>query len=140
MSEQISSVEGLRDCFRRSILQSVQKCQETRGSYFSRLLRSQTTNTWVDVGPNVQTLPVESTLFLLRGSWQFIIYPHAVGQFETAHAQIATLASTIALAIPQGATVEAAFEFPPTEVSASGERMTCLFKGVVRKHPPEAAT
>jgi hypothetical protein len=140
MPERIPSVVELRDLFRRSILQSVQKCQETGGSYFGRLLCSHTSTPWVDVEPNVQILQVEPTLFLLRGAWQFIIDPHTVGQIEVAQAQIAVLASTIALLIPQGATVEAAFEFPPSEASTSGERMACLFKGVVREHPPETAT
>ncbi len=137
MPEQIPSVAELRNSFRRLIIRSVPKCQETGGSYFGRLLRSQTSAPWIDVGPNVQTLQVEPTLFLVRASWQFTLDPHAVTQSDVAQAQVVALAATIVSAIPQGATVEAAFEFPPTEVTSTGKQVTCLFKGVVRKHPPE---
>jgi hypothetical protein len=86
---------------------------------------------WGEIGPNVQAIQVAETEFLIRGSWQYTIDLRTTGQFEIAQAQINEVASLLASAVPPGETVKGTFDFPPTETSASGERLTCSFRGVV---------
>ena len=83
-------------------------------------------------GPNVQAIQATETDFLIRGSWQYTIDPGAKNQLRIAQTQIIEIASLLASAVPQGEPVKGAFDFPRSETSASGEKVTCSFKGVVR--------
>jgi hypothetical protein len=132
----IPSVALLRDTFRRAVKQALGKCEETHPGYYQSRCRSLATAPWAGIGPNVQSIRVAETEFLLRGSWQYTIDPSAKGQFEIAQAQINQVAALLASTVPHGEPVKGTFDFPPTETSASGERLTCSFRGVVRSQVP----
>ena len=132
MSFEIPSVEFLRNRFRRAVKQAFENCQETYcGCYRSRC-RLLANAPWVEIGPNVQAIQATETEFLIRGSWQYTIDPSTKDQFEIAQTQINEVASRLASAVPQGEPVKGTFDFPPSETSASGEKVTCSFGGVVR--------
>ena len=130
----ISSVELLRDTFRRAVKQALEKCEETHPSYYRSRCRSLASAPWVEIGPNVQAIQATETDFLIRGSWQYIIDRHTDGQLQIAQAQIRQITAILASAVPHGEPVKVTFDFPPTDVSAGGERVTCSFVGVVRGH------
>ena len=132
----IPSVALLRDTFRRAVTQALEKCEETHCGYFRSRCRFLASTPWVVIGPNVQAIQSAETEFLIRGSWQYTIDPRTKGQFEIALAQITQVASLLASAVPHGQPVKGTFDFPPTEISASGERVTCSFRGVVRSQVP----
>jgi hypothetical protein len=127
----IPSVELLRDTFRRAVKQALEKCEETHPSHYRSHCRSLGSAPWVEIGPNVQAIQGVETEFLIRASWQYIIDPRTQGQLQIAQAQIKEIASLLASAVPHGEPVKGTFDFPPTETSASGERVTCSFRGVV---------
>lgn len=128
----IPSVETLRDTFLRAVKQALGKCEETHISYYGSRFRSLTSTPWVEIGPNVQVIQMEGAECLIRGSWQYVINRHADGQLQIARAQIRQITEILAAAVPHGEPVKVTFDFPPTDVSASGERVTCSFVGVVR--------
>ncbi len=135
----IPSVALLRDTFRRAVKQALEKCEETHPSHYRSRCRAPAGTPWVELGPNVQALQVAETEFLLRGSWQWTIDPAAKSQLQIAQAQIQEIASLLASAVPHGEPVKATFDFPPTETSANGEKVTCSFRGVVRGQVPCSA-
>jgi hypothetical protein len=132
----IPSVALLRDTFRRAVKQALVKCEETHPGHYQSRCRSLATAPWDEIGPNVQAIQVAETEFLIRGSWQYTIDLFTKGQFEIAQAQIDEVASLLASAVPHGETVKGTFAFPPTETSASGESLTCSFRGVVCDQVP----
>jgi hypothetical protein len=132
----IPSVEFLRDTFRRAVKQALEGCEETHPSYYAGRCRFLTSTLWVEIGPNIQVIQATETEFLVRGSWQYTIDPRTKGQFEIAQAQINKVVSLLASAVPQGDPVKGNFDFPPTETLASGERVTCSFRGVVHGQVP----
>jgi hypothetical protein len=93
----------------------------------------------VEIGPNVQAIQATETEFLIRGSWQYTIDPRTKDQFQIAQAQINEIASRLASAVPHGEPVKGTFDFPPSETLASGEKVTCSFRGVVRSQIPDRA-
>ena len=127
----IPSVELLRDRFRRAVKQALEKCEETHCGHYGSRCRFLASAQWVEIGPNVQAIQATETDFLIRGSWQYTIDPSAKDQFQIAQAQIDEIASLLASVVPQGESVKGTFDFPPSEISASGERVTCSFRGVV---------
>jgi len=139
MSYGIPSVALLRDTFRRAVKQALGKCEETHTSYYRSRCRFLASTPWVDLGPNVQAIQVAETEFLIRGSWQYTVDLHAKDQFQIAQAQANEVASLLASAVPHGEPVKGTFDFPPTETSASGERVTCSFRGVVCGQVPHLA-
>ena len=120
----------LRDTFRRAIKQALGNCEEAHPSYYRSRCRSLANASWAEIGPNVQAIQVAETEFLLRGSWQFTIDRSTKNQLQIAKAQISEMASLLASAVPHGKPVKATFDFPPTEISASDEKITCSFRGV----------
>jgi hypothetical protein len=132
----IPSVALLRDTFRRAVKQALEKCEETHPGHYQHRCRSLATAPWAEIGPNVRAIQVAETEFLIRGSWQYTIDPRAERQFEIAQAQVNEVASLLASAVPHGESVKGTFDFLPTETSASGERVTCSFRGVVRVQVP----
>jgi hypothetical protein len=120
----------VRDTFRRVVMETLDKCEETSPSYFANRCRSLANAAWVEIGPNVQAIQVTETEFLIRASWQFTIDLRRKDQLRIALAQINEAASILASVIPQGEPVKATFDFLPTETSASGEEVTCSFRGV----------
>ena len=128
----IPSVEFLRDTFRRAVKQALEGCEETHPSYYAGRCRFLTSTLWVEIGPNIQVIQATETEFLVRGSWQYTIDLSTKDQFQIAQAQIDEIASLLASAVPHGEPVKGTFDFPPTETSASGEKVTCSFRGVVR--------
>ena len=135
----IPSVALLRDTFRRAVKQALEKCEETHPSHYRSRCRSVGSAPWVEIGPNVQAIQGVETEFLIRASWQYTIDLSAKGQLQIAQAQINEIASLLASAVPHGEPVKGTFDFPPTEVSASGEKLTCSFRGVVRGQVPSVA-
>jgi hypothetical protein len=135
----IPSVALLRDTFRRAVKQALGKCEETHPSHYRNRCRSLASAPWVEIGPNVQAIQGAETEFLVRASWQYTIDPRTEGQLQIAQAQISELASRLASAVPHEEPVKGTFDFPPTETSASGERLTCSFRGVVRGQVPCSA-
>jgi hypothetical protein len=129
----IPSVPLLRDTFRRAVKQALGKCEETHPGHYVSRCRSVTNAPWLEIGPNVQAIQVAETEFLIRGSWQYTIDRRTEDQLHIAQAQISEIASLLASAVPDGEPVKGTFHFPPTETSASGERVTCSFRGVVRR-------
>jgi len=127
----IPSVELLRDTFRRAVKQALKKCEEAHPSHYRSRCRSLAGVPWVEIGPNVQAIQGVETEFLIRASWQYTIDLRTQGQLQTAQAQINEIASLLASAVPHGEPVKGTFDFPPTETSASGEKVTCSFRGVV---------
>jgi hypothetical protein len=127
----IPSVALLRDTFRRAVKQALGKCEEIHPGHYGWRCRSLANTPWAEIGPNVQAIQVAEAEFLIRGSWQYTIDLRTGGQLEIAQTQIDEIASRLAAAVPQGEPVKGTFDFPPTETSASGERVTCLFRGVV---------
>ena len=137
MSFGIPSVASLRDAFLRAVKQALEKCEETHSSYYRSRCRFLASTPWVEIGPNVQAIQVGEAEFLIRGSWQFTIVDlRTKSQLQIAQAEINEFASLLASAVPQGETVKGTFDFPPSEISASGERVTCTFRGVVRGQVP----
>ena len=132
----ISSVALLRDTFRRAVKQALEKCEETHPSYYRSRCRFLASTPWVEIGPNVQAVQVAETEFLIRGSWQYTIDLSTKNQLPIAQAQIQEVASLLASAVPRGEAVKGTFDFPPSEISANGERVTCSFRGVVRGQMP----
>ena len=132
MQDQVPRTEWLRDTFRRVLMQAVANCQESDGSYFSRRLRSLTNASWIDITANIQAAQVDESESLIRGSWQYTIDRHAHTPPQVIQTEISSLASILVSVISHGAPVRVTFGFPPTETCASGQRLTCLFKGVVR--------
>jgi len=132
----ISSVELLRDTFRRAVKQALERCEETHPSHYRSRCRFLANASWVEIGSNVQVIQVAETEFLLRGSWQYTIDLRTKNQFAIAQAQISEIAALLASVVPRGEAVKGAFEFPPSEISPSGERVTCSFRGVVRGQVP----
>ena len=126
----IPSVELLRDTFRRAVKQALEKCEEIHPGHFQSRCRSLPAP-WAEIGPNVQAVQVAETEFLIRGSWQYTLDPRVKNQLPIAQAQIHEIASCLASAVPHGQPVKGTFSFPPTETSASGEKVTCSFRGVV---------
>ena len=133
------SVELLRDRFRRAVKQALAKCEETHAGHYRSRSRNLATTAWVDIGPNVQAIRVAEMEFLIRGSWQYTIDLHTKDQLQIAQTQINEMASLLASAVPPGEAVKGTFDFPPTETSASGERITCSFRGVVCGQMPYRA-
>ena len=127
----ISSVALLRDTFRRAVKQALEKCEETHPSHYWSRCRSLANAPWVEIGPNVQTIQGTETEFLIQASWRYTIDLRTQGQLKIAQARIDEIASLLASAVPHGELVKGTFDFPPTETSASGERVTCSFRGVV---------
>ena len=132
MSFGIPTIAVLRDTFRRAVIETIGKCEETHCGGYNNRCRSLANAPWVELGPNVQSVQATETEFLIRGSWQYTIDPRKEDQLEIARTQINEIASLLASAVPQGQAVKATFDFPPTEISASGEKVTCSFRGVVR--------
>jgi hypothetical protein len=139
MPSGISSIALLRDTFRRAVKQALVKCEETHPSYYRSRCRSAANTPWVEIGPNVQVTQSAETEFLIRGSWHYTIDLGTKNQFPIAQAQINELASLLASAVPHEEPVKVTFDFPPSEISASGERLTCSFRGVVRGQLPRRA-
>jgi hypothetical protein len=132
----ISSVELLRDTFRRAVKQALEKCEETHSSHYRSRCRSLTNAPWLEIGPNVQAIQVAETEFLIRGLWQYTIDLRTKNQLPIAQAQINEIASVLASAVPPGELVKGTFDFPPSETSANGETVTCSFRGVVHGQVP----
>lgn len=132
----IPSVELLRDTFRRAVKQALGKCEETHSSHYRNRCRFSASAQWVEIGSNVLAIQSAETEFLIRGSWQFTIDLSAKGQFQIAQAQINEIASLLASVVPHGEPVKGTFDFPPTKTSASGETLTCSFRGVVPGQVP----
>ena len=132
----ISSVELLRDTFRRAVKQALGKCEETHSSHYRSRCRFVASTPWVEIGPNVQAIQVAETEFLIRGCWQYTIDLRTKNQLPIAQAQINEIAALLASVVPQGEAVKGTFDFPPSETSASGEKVTCSFRGVVRGQVP----
>ena len=132
----IPSIALLRDTFRRAVKQALEKCEETHPSHYRSRCRSLANAAWVEIGPNVQAIQAAETEFLIRGSWQYTLDVGTKNQLPIAQAQIHEIASLLASAVPHGELVKGTFDFPPTETSASGERVTCSFRGVVRGQVP----
>ena len=132
----IPSIALLRDTFRRAVKQALEKCEETHPSHFRSRCRSLANAPWVEIGPNVEAIQAAETEFLIRGSWQYTVDLRTKNQLPIAQAQINEIASLLASAVPHGELVKGTFDFPPTETSASGERVTCSFRGVVRGQVP----
>ena len=128
----IPSVALLRDTFRRAVNQSLGSCEETHCGHYRSRCRFLVNAQWDEIGPNVQVIQATETEFLIRGSWQYTIDPSTKDQFQIAEAQINEIASLLASAVPHGEPVKGTFDFPPTETSANGEKVTCSFRGVVR--------
>jgi hypothetical protein len=139
MSFGIPSVPLLRDTFRRAVSQALKKCEETHVGYYRSRCRSLASTPWVEIGPNVQAIQVAETEFLIRVSWQYTIDLRTKNQLEIAQSQINGIASLLASAVPHGYPVKGTFGFPPSETSASGERVTCSFRGVVCGQVPCSA-
>jgi hypothetical protein len=131
MPSGIPSVALLRDTFRRAVQQALGNCEEIHSNHYRHRCRFLAGDPWAEIGPNVQVIQVTETEFLIRGSWQYTIDLRNKGQFEIAQGQIQEVASLLASAVPHGETVKGTFDFPPTETTASGERLTCSFRGVV---------
>ena len=132
----IPSIALLRNTFRRAVKQALEKCEETHPSHYRSRCRSLANAPWLEIGPNVQAIQSAETEFLIRGSWQYTLDLHAKNQLPIAQAQINEIAARLASAVPHGELVKGTFDFPPTETSASGERVTCSFRGVVRGQVP----
>jgi hypothetical protein len=132
----IPSVALLRDTFRRAVKQALGKCEEIHPGHYQSRCRSLATTPWGEIGPNVQAVQATETELLIRGSWHYTIDVQTRGQFEIAQAQINEVASLLASAVPQGELVKGTFDFPRTESSASGEHLTCSFRGVVYGQSP----
>jgi hypothetical protein len=132
----IPSAALLRDTFRRAVKQALGRCEEISANHYRHRCRSVVGAAWAEIGPNVQAIQVAETEFLIRGSWQYTIDPRTKGQFEIAQAQIKEVAALLASAVPHGETVKGTFDFPPAETSASEEKVTCSFRGVVRGQVP----
>ena len=124
------SVALLRDTFRRAIKQTLGNCEESHPSYYRSRCRSLANASWTEIGPNVQAVQVAETEFLIRGSWQYTIDLSTKGQLQIAKVQINEMAALLASAVPNGKPVKATFDFPPTEISANDEKITCSFRGV----------
>ncbi len=139
MLSESPSVALLRDRFRRAVTEALERCEETHSTHYQSRCRSLTTAPWVEIGPNVQAIQATETEFLIRGSWQYTIDPRAKNPLEIPQAQINEIVSLLASAVPQGEAVKGTFDFPPTEIMASGEKVTCSFRGVVRGQVPDRA-
>jgi len=135
----IPSIELLRDTFRRAVTQSLEKCEEAHCGYYRNRSRLLATVPWVEIGPNLQVIQATETEFLVRGSWQYTIDSRTKDQLQIAQAQINEIASRLVSVVPHGEPVKVTFDFPPTEILASGERVTCSFRGVVRGQVPDRA-
>ena len=120
----------VRDTFRRVVMETLDKCEETSPSYFANRCRCLANASWIEIGPNVQAIQVAEAEFLIQSSWQFTIDPRRKDLLRIALAQINEAASLLASVIPHGEPVKATFDFPPTKTSASGEEVTCSFRGV----------
>ena len=127
----IPSVALLRDTFRRTVKLALKKCEEAHSTHYRNRCRLVATAPWLEIGPNVQAIQGAETEFLIRASWQSTIDLCTQGQLQIAQAQINEIASILASAVPHGQAVKGTFDFPPTETSASGESVTCSFRGVV---------
>jgi hypothetical protein len=125
----------LRYTFRRTFKQVLKKFEETHPGHYQSRCRSLASTPWVEIGPNVQAIQAGTEL-LIRGSWQYTIDPRTMGQLEIAQAQITAIASLLASGVPKGEPVKGTFDFPPSEASAEGERLTCSFRGVVPRQVP----
>lgn len=132
----IPSVALLRDTFRRAVKQALVQCEETHPGHYQSRCRSLASAPWVEIGPNVQAIQVTETEFLIRGSWQYTVDLRIQGQLEIAKAQISEIASLLASAVPHREPVRGTFDFPPTETSASREKVICSFRGCVRGQVP----
>jgi hypothetical protein len=123
------SVALLRDTFLRAVKQALGKCEETHPGHYQHRCRSLANASWAEIGPNVQAIQVAETEFLIRGSWQYIIDRSTKDQLQIAKAQINEFASLLT-AVSHGEPVKVTFDFPPTEISTSDEKVTCSFRGV----------
>ena len=132
----IPSIALLRDTFRRAVKQALEKCEETHPSHYRSRCRSLANAQWVAIGPNVEAIQAAETEFLIRGSWQYTVDLGTKNQLPIAQAQINEIAACLASVVPGGEIVKGTFDFPPTETSATGERVTCSFRGVVRGRMP----
>ncbi len=127
----IPSIALLRDTFRRAVKQAIEKCEETHPSHYRSRCRALADARWIEIGPNVEAIQSAETEFLIRGSWQYTLNVGTKNQLPIAQAQINEIAARLASAVPRGELVKGTFDFPPTEILASGERVTCSFRGVV---------
>jgi hypothetical protein len=132
----ISSIELLRDTFRRAVKQALGRCEETHSSHYRSRCRFVAAMPWVEIGPNVQAIQVAESEFLIRGSWQYTIDLRTKNQLPIAQAQINEVAALLASVVPQGEAVKGTFDFPPSETSPNGEKVTCSFRGVVHGQVP----
>jgi hypothetical protein len=132
----IPSVALLRDTFLRAVKQALRKCEEIHPAHYRSRCRSLVNASWAEIGPNVQAIQVAETEFLIRGSWQFTIDIRTKDQLQIAQAQIKETASLLASVVPHGKSVKGTFDFPPTETTESGEKVTCSFRGVASGQMP----
>jgi hypothetical protein len=132
----IPSVALLRDTFRRAVKQAIEKCEETHSSHYRSRCRFLASAPWVEIGPNVQAIQAAETEFLIRGSWQYTIDLRTKSQLPIAQAQVNEIAAVLASLVPHGELVKGTFDFPATEATADGERVTCSFRGVVHGQVP----
>jgi hypothetical protein len=129
---EILSVELLCYRFRRAVMQALENCEESNCGHYRYRCRLLSNAPWVEIGPHVQAIQATESEFLIRGSWQFSIDPSAKDQLRIAQEQVNEMASLLASAVPQGESVKVTFDFPPTETSANGKKVTCSFRAVVR--------
>ena len=130
MPSGIPSVALLRDTFLRVVKQALAKLRRDPPQPLPHRCRFLANAPWAEIGPNVQAIQAAETEFLIRGSWQYIIDLRTKDQLQIAQSQINEMASLLASAVPHGESVKGTFDFPPTETSASGEKVTCSFRGV----------
>src|SRR5271157_5436703 len=130
MPSGIPSVALLRNTFLRAVKQALGSCEEIHPNHYQHCCRSLANASWAEIGPNVQAIQVAETEFLIRGSWQYTIDLRTKDQLQIAQSQIKEMASLLAAAVPHGESVKGTFDFPPTETSADGEKVTCSFRGV----------
>lgn len=132
----IPSVALLRDTFRRAVTQALGKCEETHTAHYRSRCRFLADAPWAEIGPNVQAIQATETEFLIRGSWQYTLDLSSKEQLPICQAQINEIASLLASTVPPGESVKGTFDFPPTEISAGHEKVTCAFRGVVHGQVP----
>jgi hypothetical protein len=132
----IPSVASLRDTFLRAVKQALGKCEEIHPAHYCSRCRSLANAVWAEIGPNVQAIQVADTELLIRSTWQYTIDLRTKDQLQIAQSQIQEMASLLASAVPHGKSVKGTFDFPPTETTASGERVTCSFRGVAYGQMP----
>jgi len=117
MPVRVPSVEDVQNAFRQAVTNAIPQHQESDSQEYDRAYRSLTASAWAPVSPGIESVSISPSSWLIRGSWEYTIDPHADGQFPIITAQARAFAASLSSLVPPNASV--ALTLAPAKASAA---------------------